>query len=250
MKMRKECKRRSDKVLAILLKAPGSQKTNAVLREEHTDSTAQTSPIGFAVRPLKAMPMLSLLPRICINTTALRLLTLCLFLGDESIVLPSLLRRPFVLSIRLWWDSFSTVFEEVPEPQNCKRNRHQWIYEKSTRNWFKCCKQKLGYVSTGDYMCQHVEPLYMLPPVLRASDSILKKALKAIVTMINAKTQPKTEGISGPERPPVEDDPQGEKKGQLCFQTASPGRFLKEGCYCWRGIEECVDASKQQMFFL
>jgi len=48
----------------------------------------------------------------------------------------------------------------------------------------------------------------------------------------------------------VEDDPQGEKKGQLCFQTASPGRFLKEGCYCWRGIEECVDASKQQMFFL
>ncbi|CAD7940912.1 unnamed protein product [Amoebophrya sp. A120] len=139
------------------------------------------------------------------------------------------------------------MVEQVPEVQNC--NTTDWIFEKSTRNWMKCCSQKLGMMTQGDYLCQHVEPLYQLPPMMKTKDSLMTKVMKGMLLMLNGVLKTKGEGVRGPDRPPREEDSQSDEGAQLCFQTARPGRYLQEGCYCHRGMEECIDTSEQGMFF-
>ncbi|CAD7975432.1 unnamed protein product [Amoebophrya sp. A25] len=132
------------------------------------------------------------------------------------------------------------IVEQIPDEPNCTATN--WIFEKDNQNWFKCCKKKKSLMATGDFMCQHIEPLYFIPPILTGKAGGMKQLLSSVISIFDSVMGTKRTGLSGPAQLPQQRDNQSsDEKFQLCFQTLRPGQYLNEGCYCWKGVEECID---------
>ena len=146
----------------------------------------------------------------------------------------------------------------LPNDPNCFGNI-KLIMDRKTSNWNKCCVLKSGLKGPlGPMYCQHITPTVQIPPYVQiwrpgflfgAIAALARRILRLVVVPSFDRVGQFITGNASYVDPDYDNEPvqmSYDQKNTLCFNVTPNNRYTKEGCHCWKGVEECYNLGKAE----